>query len=264
LAPGSSPCRIVCLTEETTETLYLLGEGDRVVGISGYTVRPPEARNKPKVSAFINARFDKIDALKPDLILGFSDLQADIAAELIRRGYNVVVFNQRSIAEILRMIRTVAALVGRQAAGEALADDLERGLDRVREKAAQCSRRPRVFFEEWDDPLISGICWVDELIEIAGGDSIFPQLRSAALAKDRIVSADAVRAADPEIIVASWCGKAMKKRTIIERPGWSDITAVRRDHIYEIKSTYILQPGPAALTEGVTQLQACFTRSMQQ
>jgi len=263
LAPGSWPRRIVCLTEETTETLYLLGEGERVVGISGYTVRPPEARTKPKVSAFINARFDKIEALKPDLILGFSDLQADIAAELIRRGYNVVIFNQRTIAEILRMIRTVAALVGRQAAGEVLADDLERGLERVREKAAQFPRRPRVFFEEWDDPLISGICWVDELVEIAGGDSIFPQLRSAALAKDRIVSADAVRAADPEIIVASWCGKAMKKRTIVERPGWCDITAVRRDQIYEIKSTYILQPGPASLTDGVAQLQECIVRALQ-
>jgi len=263
LAPGSWPRRIVCLTEETTETLYLLGEGERVVGISGYTVRPPEARTKPKVSAFINARFDKIEALKPDLILGFSDLQADIAAELIRRGYNVVIFNQRTIDEILRMIRTVAALVGRQAAGEALAEDLERGLERVREKAAQFPRRPRVFFEEWDDPLISGICWVDELVEIAGGDSIFPQLRSAALAKDRIVSADAVRAADPEIIVASWCGKAMKKRTIVERPGWCDITAVRRDQIYEIKSTYILQPGPASLTDGVAQLQECIVRALQ-
>ena len=256
------PRRIVCLTEETTETLYLLGEGERVVGISGYTVRPPEARSKPKVSAFINARFDKIEALKPDLILGFSDLQADIAAELIRRGHNVVIFNQRTIAEILRMIRSVAALVGRPAAGEALTDDLERGLERVREKAAQFSRRPRVFFEEWDNPLISGICWVDELIEIAGGDSIFPQLRSAALAKDRIVSADAVRAADPEIIFASWCGKAMKKRTIVERPGWCDVRAVRNDRVYEIKSTYILQPGPASLTEGVAQLHECISRAV--
>ncbi len=255
------PSRIVCLTEETTETLYLLGEGDRVVGISGYTVRPPEARSKPKVSAFITARFDKIEALKPELILGFSDLQADIAAELIRRGYHVVIFNQRTIAEILRMIRTVAALVGRQAAGEALADDLERGLDRVRAKTAQFGYRPRVFFEEWDDPLISGICWVDELIEIAGGDSIFPQLRSAALAKHRIVSADHVRVADPEVIIASWCGKAMKKRTIVERPGWSDINAVRHDRIYEIKSTYILQPGPASLTEGLTRLHELIARA---
>jgi iron complex transport system substrate-binding protein len=255
------PSRIVCLTEETTETLYLLGEGDRVVGISGYTVRPPEARSKPKVSAFINARFDKIDALKPDLILGFSDLQAHIAAELVRRGYHVIIFNQRTIAEILRMIRMVAALVGRQGAGESLADDLERGLDGVRAKAAQLPRRPRVFFEEWDDPLISGICWVDELIEIAGGNSIFPQLRSAALAKDRIVSGDQVRAADPEVIIASWCGKALKKRTILERPGWSNISAVRNDQIYEVKSTYILQPGPASLTEGVRRLHEFIARA---
>jgi iron complex transport system substrate-binding protein len=260
MANSRWPSRIVCLTEETTEILYLLGEGDRVVGISGYTVRPPEARSKPKVSAFINARYDKIDALKPDLILGFSDLQADIARELIRRGHPVVIFNQRTIGEILRMIRTVAALVGRQAAGEALADDLERGLERVRAQAAQFPRRPRVFFEEWDDPLISGICWVDELLEIAGGDSIFPQLRGAALAKDRIVSADAVRAADPEIIFASWCGKAMKKRTIVERPGWADVSAVRNDRVYEIKSTYILQPGPASLTEGLGRLHECIAR----
>src|SRR5215212_8600012 len=175
------PSRIVCLTEETTETLYLLGEGDRVVGISGYTVRPPEARSKPKVSAFINARFDKIEALKPDLILAFSDLQADIAAELIRRGYPVVTFNQRSISQIFQMICAVGALVGRQQAAEQLAADLERGLDTVRKQAAQLPRRPRVFFEEWDEPLISGICWVDELIEIAGGEPLFPHLRRASL-----------------------------------------------------------------------------------
>jgi iron complex transport system substrate-binding protein len=255
------PRRIVCLTEETTETLYLLGEGDRVVGISGYTVRPPEARRKRKVSAFINARFDKIEALKPDLILAFSDLQADLAAELIRRGYPVVTFNQRSIEEILRMIRMVGALVGRQIAAETLAANLERGLDSIRERAAALSRRPRVFFEEWDDPLISGICWVDELIEIAGGQTLFPELRHASLAKDRIVSPDAVRDRDPEVIIASWCGKAMRKRTIVERPGWSTISAVRHDHIYEIKSTYILQPGPAALTEGVVRLQECIVRA---
>ena len=232
-----------------------------VVGISGYTVRPPEARGKPKVSAFINARFDKIEALKPDLILGFSDLQADIASELIRRGHNVVIFNQRTIGEILRTVRTVAALVGRQGSGEILANNLERGLARVRESATRLAHRPRVFFEEWNDPLISGICWVDELIEIAGGDPIFPDLRKAALAKDRIVSVDAVRAADPEIIIASWCGKAVKKRIIVERPGWSDVSAVRNDHIYEIKSTYILQPGPASLTEGVLRLHECVVRA---
>ena len=255
------PSRIVCLTEETTETLYLLGEGDRVVGISGYTVRPPEARGKPKVSAFITARFDKIESLEPDLILAFSDLQADIAAELIRRGHPVVTFNQRSIAEIFRMIRMLGALVGRQAAAETLADRLDRGLDTIRERAAKLPRRPRVFFEEWDDPLISGICWVDELIEVAGGQPLFPHLRSASLAKDRIVQAAEVRAANPDVIVASWCGKAMKKRTIVERPGWTEINAVRHDHIYEIKSTYILQPGPASLTEGVARLHECIARA---
>lgn len=248
------PSRIVCLTEETTETLYLLGEGDRVAGVSGYTVRPPEARQKPKVSAFINARFDKIDALKPDLILAFSDLQADIARELIRRGYPVYTFNQRSVAEILQMIRIVGALVGRADKGDALALHLEQGLDDIRAAAARFPRRPSVFFEEWNDPLISGIRWVDELIEIAGGDPIFPELREKALGKDRIVDPAAVIARNPDVIIGSWCGKALKKRTIVERTGWDRINAVRHDQIHEIKSTYILQPGPASLTEGVRQL----------
>jgi iron complex transport system substrate-binding protein len=255
------PTRIVCLTEETTETLYLLGEGDRVVGVSGYTVRPPEARRKPKVSAFINARFDKIEALQPDLILAFSDLQADIAAELIRRGYPVMTFNQRSLSEIFRMIQTVGALVGQQGRAEALALTLEQGLDRVRDAAASLPRRPRVFFEEWDAPLISGIQWVEELTEIAGGSPIFPDLRHASLARDRIVRPEDVVAADPDVIIASWCGKAMKKRTIVERPGWDRISAVRHDQIYEIKSTYILQPGPASLTEGVQRLHECIARA---
>jgi iron complex transport system substrate-binding protein len=254
---GGYPSRIVCLTEETTETLYLLGEGDRIVGVSGYTVRPPEARRKPKVSAFINARYDKIEALRPDLILAFSDLQAEIAAELIRRGYAVVTFNQRSVAEILQMIRIVGALVGSAAAADDLARSLSEGLDEVRARAAALPRRPRVFFEEWDDPLISGIQWVEELVEIAGGTPIFPELRRQGLAKHRIVSAGEVAARDPEIIVASWCGKAMKKRTIVERPGWDRVSAVRNDRIHEIKSSYILQPGPAALTEGVARLHQC-------
>ena len=248
------PSRIICLTEETTETLYLIGEGDRVVGVSGYTVRPPEARQKPKVSAFINARFDKIDALKPDLILAFSDLQADIARELIRRGYPVYTFNQRSVAEILQMIRIVGALVGRADAGDALASGMERDLDGLRARAATRSPRPRIFFEEWDAPLISGIRWVEELVEIAGGDPIFPELRDKSLGKDRIVDPAAVIERNPDLIIASWCGKAMKKRTIVERPGWDRINAVRDDRIHEIKSTYILQPGPAALTEGVRRL----------
>lgn len=259
--PDKYPNRIVCLTEETTETLYLLGEEDRIVGISGYTVRPPEARSKPKVSAFINARFEKIEALKPDLILAFSDLQADIAAELIRRGYPVVTFNQRSIAEILRMICTVGALVGRQQAGEDLAAALERGLEDVRQRGGLLPRRPRVFFEEWDEPLISGICWVDELIEVAGGEPVFPELRRASLAAGRIVRPEEVLAKDPEVVIASWCGKAMKKRTIVEREGWDRMSAVRNGHVYEIKSTYILQPGPASLTEGVARLHDCIARA---
>jgi iron complex transport system substrate-binding protein len=255
------PTRIICLTEETTETLYLLGEGDRVVGISGYTVRPPEARSKPKVSAYINARFDKIEALRPDLILAFSDLQADIAAELIRRGFFVVTFNQRSVQEILQMIRMLGALVGRADAAEALAASLEQGLETIRAKAAALRCRPRVFFEEWDEPLISGIRWVDELVEIAGGHPTFPELRDRPLGKDRIVASAEVAARDPEVIIASWCGKAMKKRAIVERSGWDRVSAVRNDHIYEVKSTYILQPGPASLTEGVSQLQECILRA---
>lgn len=248
------PSRIVCLTEETTETLYLLGEGDRIVGISGYTVRPPEARSKPKVSAFINARFGKIEALKPDLVLAFSDLQAEIAAELIRRGYAVVTFNQRTVAEILRTVRMIGGLVGAGEKAEALAAELEAGLDDVRRKAAALPRHPRVFFEEWPDPLISGISWVDELIEIAGGEPIFRELRQGRLARERIVTPEQVATRDPEVIVASWCGKGVKKSTIRERPGWDRVTAVRNDRIHEIRSTYILQPGPASLTEGVGQL----------
>ena len=251
---SSYPRRIVCLTEETTETLYLIGAGDRVVGVSGYTVRPPEARGKPRVSAFINARFDKILALEPELVLAFSDLQADIAAELIRRGCAVVTFNQRSIAEILQMIRMLGGLVGLSDRAEALATRLEAGLMAIRESAARFPRRPRVFFEEWDDPLISGIRWVDELIEIAGGDTLFPEHRAAALAKDRIVPPDRVREAAPDVIIASWCGKKVNKSRIAGRPGWAEVPAVGDGHIYEIKSTYILQPGPASLTEGVTQL----------
>lgn len=258
----SYPTRIVCLTEETTETLYLLGEGDRVVGVSGYTVRPPEARAKPKVSAFINARFEKIEALNPDLVLGFSDLQADISAELIRRGYPVVTFNQRSVAEILQTIRMIGALAGAAERADALARELETGLDDIRHHAAALPCRPRVFFEEWDDPLISGIQWVEELIEIAGGAPIFPELRRAKLGKDRIVQAETVAARDPEVIFASWCGRAVKKKTIVERSGWADVSAVRNGHIYEIKSTYILQPGPASLTDGVRQLHESIARAV--
>jgi iron complex transport system substrate-binding protein len=251
------PERIVCLTEETTETLYLLGEGHRVVGISGYTVRPPEARAKPKVSAFISAKFDKIEALTPDLVLTFSDLQADIAAELVRRGLPVFSFNQRSVAEILQMIRVLGGLVGCEDKARALADSLEAGLETIRASARALPRRPRTFFEEWDEPLISGIQWVEELVEIAGGDPIFPELRDKRLAKDRIVAPAEVLRRRPDVILASWCGKRVKKAAITSRPGWEDVPAVANGHIHEISSTYILQPGPAALTEGVRRVHAC-------
>jgi iron complex transport system substrate-binding protein len=258
--PMSYPRRIVCLTEETTETLYLLGEGDRVVGISGYTVRPPEARQKPKVSAFITARFEKIAALEPDLILAFSDLQADIAAELIRRGFAVYTFNQRSVDGIFQMIRIVGGLVGAQDKAERLTGQLARGLDEIRASAAAFPRRPRVYFEEWDRPLISGIRWVDELIEIAGGDTIFPELRAASLAKDRIVTDAQVIAGAPDVFIGSWCGKPVRAEKVKARPGWEAIPAIRDNHVYEVKSTYILQPGPASITEGVRRVHELLKR----
>jgi iron complex transport system substrate-binding protein len=248
------PSRIVCLTEETTETLYRLGEGERVVGISGYTVRPPEARKKPKISSFLHARYDKIEALAPDLILAFSDLQAEITTELVKRGYPVFTFNQRSVAEILQMIRVLGAIVGVPDKANLLARELEDGLAAIRGAGAGFARRPRVYFEEWDNPLISGIQWVEELIEIAGGDPVFPELRRAKLAKDRIVTSEQVMAAAPDVIIGSWCGKPVRSEKIAARPGWDQVPAVRDGHIYEVKSTYILQPGPASLTEGVAQL----------
>lgn len=253
------PRRIVCLTEETTETLYLLGEGERVVGVSGYTVRPPEARRKPRVSAFTHARYEKIEALEPDLVLAFSDLQGDIAADLARRGYSVVLFNQRSIDEILQMIVMLGGLVGRTDRAAALVAELEAGLNRVREQAARLPSRPKVFFEEWDAPLISGIRWVEELVEVAGGQPIFPELRGAKLGKDRIVESDDVVRRAPDAIVASWCGKAVRPERIRSRPGWDRVPAVQRGHIFEIKSPLILQPGPAALTDGLRQLHDAIT-----
>jgi iron complex transport system substrate-binding protein len=257
------PERIVCLTEETTETLYLLGQGDRIVGVSGYTVRPPEARSKPKVSAFISANVERIESLRPDLVLAFSDLQADIAAALVRRGMTVMVFNQRSVAEILQMIRTLGGLVGCAAEADRLAGGFESDLERVRKSAGRFKTRLRVFFEEWDDPLISGIRWVEELVAIAGGEPIFPELVGAGLARDRIVDRDEAARRDPEVVFASWCGKKVRKATIFERPGWNAVSAVRNGRIFEIKSTYILQPGPASLTEGVRQLHALLARAQQ-
>jgi iron complex transport system substrate-binding protein len=245
------PRRIVCLTEETVETLYLLGEQDRIVGVSGYAVRPPQVRReKPRVSAFISADIPKILKLEPDLVLAFSDLQADIVAQLVRAGVAIHVFNQRDIAGILAMIRTLGALVGALERAEALATGFERRLEGIA-SAARPSPKPKVYFEEWDDPLISGIGWVSELIEIAGGEDILPNLRFHQSAKDRIITADQVRAASPDVILASWCGKKVVPDKIRQRPGWSGIPAVRQNRILEIKSPLILQPGPAALTDGL-------------
>lgn len=248
------PRRIVCLTEETTETLYRIGAGDLVVGISGYTVRPKEARKKPRVSTFLDADFPRILDLKPDLVLGFSDLQADLARELAKRGVPVMVFNQRSVAEILQTIRVVGALVGRAEAAEALARELEAGLGRI--AAEPLPRRPRVFFEEWPDPLISGIRWVSELVELAGGEDVCAESRRSHAAQGRIFDPAEVARRDPDVVVASWCGKKVKRDAIRARPGWADVKAVRDDQIYEIRSAVILQPGPAALTDGVAELRA--------
>src|SRR5215471_5308203 len=221
------PRRIVCLTEETVETLYLLGEQDRIVGVSGYAVRPPQVRReKPRVSAFVSADIPKIMALEPDLVLAFSDLQAGIVADLVRAGVAVHVFNQRDIAGILAMIRTLGALVGAAERAGKLADELQQRLDAIA-ATPRPSPRPKVYFEEWDDPLISGIGWVSELIDIAGGEDVFPQLRHRQAAKDRIVSAEAVREAAPDIILASWCGKKVVPDRIRKRDGWNRIPAVR-------------------------------------
>jgi iron complex transport system substrate-binding protein len=255
------PRRIVCLTEETTETLYLLGEAERLVGVSGYTARPPEARLKPKVSAFTTAKFDKILALAPDLVLAFSDLQADIVRELTARGLNVIVFNQRSVREILQMMLMLSRIVGVAEKGTALVESFRTELDQISRSAANLARRPRLLFEEWHDPLISGIEWVEELVEVAGGIPTFPELRHCASGSQRIIDPEKVVERDPEVIIASWCGRKVNKDFIAARPGWSNLSAVRDGHIYELKSTYILQPGPAALTEGVRQLHAIISHA---
>ncbi len=251
------PKRIVCLTEETTETLYLLGEQHRIVGISGYTVRPPEARQeKPKVSAFWNAKTDKILELEPDLVLGFSDMQAEIANQLIRAGLQVHVFNQRRIEGILQMMRMLGAMVGASAKAEALVARLQAGLDDIAAEARALPRRPRVYFEEWMDPLISGIGWVSELVGIAGGDDIFPELAAQSHGKNRIVHdpKEVVRRA-PELIFGSWCGRKFRPEQVAARPGWAEVPAVRTGSLHEVKSAEILQPGPASLTDGVRELQ---------
>lgn len=250
------PRRIVCLTEETCETLYLLGEQDRIVGISGFTVRPPQARReKPRVAAFTSARLDAILALAPDLVLGFSDLQADIAAGLIRAGLAVHVFNQRTVAGILDMVQVLGALVGANARAAALVAELAAGLDAVANAATRLPRRPRVYFEEWDAPLISGIGWVSELIGIAGGEDCFAELAGAQAARDRIIAdpGEVVRRA-PDLVIGSWCGKRFRPERLATRPGWHAIPAVGSGQVFEIKSCDILQPGPAALTDGLRQL----------
>jgi iron complex transport system substrate-binding protein len=244
------PRRIVCLTEETTETLYRIGAGDLVVGVSGFTVRPPEARRKPRVSSFLSADVERIVALRPDLVVGFSDLQADIARELGRRGLAVLLTNQRSVAEILQTLRAVTAAVGRAEEGAALARELAAGLERVAERAAGLPRRPRVFFEEWPDPLIAGIRWVSELVEIAGGEDVCVEARGSHAAAGRIRDPAEVARRDPEAVIASWCGRKARRETIAGRPGWRRTAAVRDDQLYEVKSALVLQPGPAALSDG--------------
>jgi iron complex transport system substrate-binding protein len=250
------PQRIVCLTEEPTEWLYLLGEERRIVGISGYTVRPPRARTeKPKVSAFLNAKIDKIVELQPDCVIGFSDLQADIASQLIKQGIAVTIFNQRSVAEIFSMLYQLAAMVGQEAKGLALIQGMQQRLLAIEQAASKLRRRPRVFFEEWYDPHISAIAWVSELIGIAGGDDCFPELASQPMGKDRIIAdgSEIVRR-NPDIIFGSWCGRKFRPDHVLGRPGWEDVNAVKNRQLFEIKSAEILQPGPASLTQGVEQI----------
>ncbi|MHC4408816.1 MAG: cobalamin-binding protein [Planctomycetota bacterium] len=245
------PERIVCMTEETTEILYSIGAGDRVVGVSGFTKRPPEARSKPVISTFLEAKYDEIEALEPDLVLGFSDLQADIARDLAKRGVPVYIFNQRSVAEILQTVRVVGALVGCAPAAEELADSLAANLQRY---ADLPPTGLKVFLEEWHEPLISGIRWTSELVEIVGGVDICAELRSRQAAKDRIVEPAEIARRQPDVIVASWCGKRVEKDKIVGRPGWDQVPAVMNDRIHEIDSTIFLQPGPAVLTDGLEEL----------
>ena len=259
---GGGPRRIVCLTEETTETLYRMGEADRIAGISAFTVRPPEARrDKPVVSQFVKADLEKIAALDPDLVLGFSDLQADICAELIRRGIEVHCFNQRSVAEILDMVRCLGAMIGEPEKGQALALELEGGLEQIAAQAARFSWRPRVYFEEWHDPLITGIRWVSELIEIAGGEDVFPELRGAKLARERTLSGpEAVLERRPDVYLASWCGRKFRRDYLDKRPGWPEAPFMKEGRVFEIDSSTILQPGPAALTDGVLAIHRILTQ----
>lgn len=248
------PRRVVCMTEETTEVLYRIGAGDLVVGVSGFTVRPPEARKKPRVSSFLDANFERILDLKPDLVLGFSDLQADLGRELCKRGVPVYLFNQRSIAEILQSVRLTGALVGRAEDAARLADELTANLERHAEASDRLPRRPRIFFEEWHEPLISSIRWVSELVEVVGGEDVCRESRASHGAKGRIFEPEEVARRNPDAVIASWCGRKAKREKIASRPGWGEVRAVVDDQLYEVRSSYILQPGPAALSDGVEQL----------
>ncbi|MBK9441787.1 MAG: cobalamin-binding protein [Comamonadaceae bacterium] len=254
--PPTGPQRIVCMTEETTEWLYLLGQQQRIVGISGYTVRPARARQeKPRVSAFTSAKLDKILALQPDCVLGFSDMQADIASALIRAGVPVTVFNQRSLADIFAMLFQVAAMVGQAAQGLALIQKMQHDLLDLQGLAANLPCKPKVYFEEWDEPPISAIQWVSELIGIAGGQDIFPELAAQPMGRQRIIAdATEIVRRNPDIIIGSWCGKKFRPQNVAARPGWSEVAAVKTGQLFEIKSCDILQPGPAALTDGLAQL----------
>lgn len=257
---SNGPQRIVCLTEETTEWLYLLGQQDRIVGISGYTVRPRRARDeKPRISAFLDGKIDRIVALQPDLVIGFSDMQAALADKLIRAGLNVLVTNQRSVAEIFATLRLVASMIGEQAAAEAWIAGCQQRHREIAAVAARWPRRPRVYFEEWDEPMISAIRWVSELVTLAGGDDVFAELGLQSMGRDRIVAdpLEPVRRA-PELIVGSWCGKKFRPERVAARPGWADVPAVRDGRLHEVKSCDILQPGPAALTDGLAQLHRLF------
>jgi iron complex transport system substrate-binding protein len=265
-ADAMYPQRIVCLTEEPTEVLYALGEQDRIVGVSGFTVRPARVRKeKPRVSAFTSARIDRILELKPDLVVGFSDIQADIARDLIRHGIEVWISNHRTVSGILGYVRRLGALVGAAEQAQAYAQQLENRLARLRQSGEQLARHPRVYFEEWDEPMISGINWVSELVGIAGGIDVFPELAVCSLAKDRIVAdSDEVVRRCPDIILGSWCGKRFRPESVRQRAGWQDLPAVREDELHEIKSPLILQPGPAALTDGVDAMHRIFSRWAQQ
>lgn len=250
----SFPSRIVCLSDEASELLYLLGEQDRIVGVSGFSTRPSEVRLKPKVSTFREANFNAIEKLDPDLIITYSDVQAEITKEAIHRGLPVLNFNQRSVTEIFDFITLIARLVNQQEKGNELIACYEAELRAIANSAAAFARRPRVFFEEWNDPLISGIQWVEELIEIAGGETIFPEFRLCRKAKERVASPEQIIERNPDVIIASWCGMKVNKEAICSRPGWERIAAVRQGHVYEIRSSYILQPGPACLSDGVREL----------